>query len=124
MADLNIAEIEELVERLERRRKAHQFFAERVTVETGKKAHSEASDDFEEAASALRQLLSATEWKPIETQQFYEEREAMKALRGKLSKRATSSEFNEWMAREICEYIDALLTKRLPLPPSPLIEGE
>jgi len=40
----------------------------------------------------------------------YENREAMKALRGKLSKRATSSEFNEWMAREICEYIDHLTT--------------
>lgn len=39
----------------------------------------------------------------------YEAREAMQALRGKLSARATSSEFNEWMAREICEYIDHLL---------------
>ena len=38
----------------------------------------------------------------------YEARKAMRALRGKLSKRATSSEFNEWMAREVCEYIDAL----------------
>lgn len=38
----------------------------------------------------------------------FEEREAMKALRGHLSKRATSAEFNEWMAREICEYIDQL----------------
>jgi hypothetical protein len=39
----------------------------------------------------------------------YEAREAMQALRGKLSKRATSAEFNEWMAREVCEYIDHLL---------------
>lgn len=38
----------------------------------------------------------------------YEERDAMKALRGPLSKRATSAEFNEWMAREVCEYIDQL----------------
>jgi hypothetical protein len=49
----------------------------------------------------------------------YEDRDAMKALRGKLSHRATSSEFNEWMAREICEYIDALrqlLEERKPRP--------
>jgi hypothetical protein len=38
----------------------------------------------------------------------YEEREAMRLLRGKLSQRATSAEFNEWMAREVCEYINAL----------------
>lgn len=38
----------------------------------------------------------------------YENREAMKALRGPVSRRATSSEFNEWMAREVCEYVDAL----------------
>jgi hypothetical protein len=38
----------------------------------------------------------------------YEDREAMRLLRGPLSRRATSAEFNEWMAREVCEYIDTL----------------
>jgi len=38
----------------------------------------------------------------------YETRDAMQALRGKLSQRATSAEFNEWSAREVCEYIDIL----------------
>lgn len=38
----------------------------------------------------------------------YESRDAMKALRGPLSNRATSAEFNEWSAREVCEYIDTL----------------
>jgi hypothetical protein len=38
----------------------------------------------------------------------YEHRESMKALRGPLSQRATSAQFNEWMAREVCEYIDHL----------------
>lgn len=38
----------------------------------------------------------------------YESRESMVKLRGPLSRRATSAEFNEWMAREVCEYIDHL----------------
>ncbi len=38
----------------------------------------------------------------------YEERSAMKTLRGVMSNRATSAEFNEWSAREVCEYVDKL----------------
>ena len=33
---------------------------------------------------------------------------AVRLLRGPLSKRATSAEFNEWQAREVIEYIDGL----------------
>lgn len=40
--------------------------------------------------------------------EFYENRKTMKALRGPLSRRATSAEFNEWCAREVAEYIDQL----------------
>ena len=36
------------------------------------------------------------------------EPEAVKLLRGPLSKRATSAEFNEWQAREVVAYIDRL----------------
>lgn len=39
-----------------------------------------------------------------------EEPEAMKLLRGPLSRRATSAEFNEWQARDIVEYVDRLRT--------------
>ena len=41
----------------------------------------------------------------------YETTEAMKSLRGPLSNRATSVEFNEWMARDIVDYIDGLRTR-------------
>jgi len=37
-----------------------------------------------------------------------DEPRAVQMLRGPLSKRATSAEFNEWMARDVVEYIDAL----------------
>lgn len=36
------------------------------------------------------------------------EPDAVAVLRGPMSKRATSAEFNEWMAREVVDYIDAL----------------
>jgi hypothetical protein len=64
MMDSN--EIEELVERLDRRQKAHVFFAERVGVETGRKVHTEASDEYSEICDALRTLLNERRWKPIE----------------------------------------------------------
>lgn len=41
----------------------------------------------------------------------YEDTQAMRALRGQLSKTATSHEFNEWMARDVVEYVDALLAR-------------
>jgi hypothetical protein len=41
-----------------------------------------------------------------------DEPEAVKLLRGQLSKRATSAEFNEWQAREVVAYIDSLLSLR------------
>lgn len=51
-------EIEELIARLDRRAKAHEHFAQRVSVQTGEEAHTEASDDYRDAVSALRLLLS------------------------------------------------------------------
>jgi hypothetical protein len=62
------------------------------------------ADGIAPAAAEALQSGDAAEAYPVE----YEERAAMRALRGKISKRATSAEFNEWMAREVCEYIDRL----------------
>lgn len=49
------------------------------------------------------------------------EPDAVSLLRGPLSKRATSAEFNEWQAREVVSYIDQL--RALTLPPQGVREA-
>jgi hypothetical protein len=108
MADLTREEIEELI------------IALQGVVEDGEE-HLDFERVHRDSLRALRQLLSATEWKPID------EAPNKKLLLYAPPERLYENPVGlngEYKARRPAEYTWATHWMPLPLPPSPLIEGE
>jgi len=59
--------------------------------------------------AAIRTYLDASSKVEAVAAWLPEEPNAVTSLRGPLSRRATSAEFNEWSARDVVSYIDALI---------------
>jgi hypothetical protein len=154
MADLSREEIEELIDRLEGEAEESTAYEDVVIID-GTKV---------QAASAIRQLLSATEWKPIETApkdgteilltgtmnvdgEDYPEHVAAEISASRpvvIGRWTSSSGCTIWQDEETSELRRVQVRERwhhagwdvesnglepthwmpLPLPPSPLIEGE
>ncbi len=64
---MTMDEIEALIARLDKRAKANAFFADKTESVRGGTAYAVNATDYTEAVTALRQLLSEREWRPIES---------------------------------------------------------
>jgi hypothetical protein len=60
-------DIEELLDKLDRRAEANAYFSKRLEESTiGQYVHGTAADEYRESAAAIRHLLQAQTWRPIE----------------------------------------------------------